>query len=187
MTILVDEPRWHWRDVVWSHVVSDHSVDELHRFARSVGLRYLSFQSDHYDLPAPLFPAAIEAGATLVDSRVLIRRLRETGLRRRVGHRANTWSVIASGGVGEVSGRLESGRTRVLHGVVDNHGPVVDATLLERPGDLVALLDLADHRRRLAGNHAHESGTGGLVEAIDPRGHTIEVIWHTAQAPIALR
>jgi len=83
MTILVDRPRWLWRGERWSHLASDADSDELHRFALRLGLRRLSFQGDHYDLPQPLLEPALAQGATLVDSRDLVRRLRDGGLRRR--------------------------------------------------------------------------------------------------------
>ncbi len=83
MAVLVDSPRWQWRGQRWAHLVSDHSEDELHVFAAALGLRRLSFQGDHYDVPAPVVEHAIALGARLVDSRELVRRLRESGLRHR--------------------------------------------------------------------------------------------------------
>lgn len=88
MTILVDRPRWLWRGERWSHLASDRDLDELHEFATTVGLRRLAFQGDHYDLPQRRLDAALDRGATLVDSRELVRRLREAGLRHR---RAMGW------------------------------------------------------------------------------------------------
>ncbi|MGI9603718.1 MAG: DUF4031 domain-containing protein [Acidimicrobiales bacterium] len=83
MSILVDNPRWLWRGERWSHLVSDDNTDELHLFATNLGLRRLAFQGDHYDLPQTRLDAARAAGAILVDSRVLVRRLRDSGLRHR--------------------------------------------------------------------------------------------------------
>ncbi|NNE74695.1 MAG: DUF4031 domain-containing protein [Acidimicrobiales bacterium] len=91
VTILIDAPRWWWRDERWAHLASDASADELHAFANQVGLRRLAFQGDHYDIPSPLVATAIGAGAQVVDSRELVRRLRESGLR----HRAKMgWSTV---------------------------------------------------------------------------------------------
>lgn len=80
--ILVDEARWPWRGRRWAHLVSDESYDELHAFARRLGIPPRAFQGDHYDVPTELREAALAAGARAVDSRVLVRRLRAAGLRR---------------------------------------------------------------------------------------------------------
>ena len=48
MAVLVDEAVWPWRGARWAHLVSDDSVDELHAFARRLGLRRMAFQGDHY-------------------------------------------------------------------------------------------------------------------------------------------
>lgn len=87
MTILVDPAVWPWRGDRWAHLVSDESYDELHAFAARLGLPRRVFQGDHYDIPAHLRLAAIEAGAEAVDSRVLVRRLRAAGLRKRPARR----------------------------------------------------------------------------------------------------
>jgi hypothetical protein len=81
MAILVDRAIWPWRGRRWAHLVSDHSYDELHRFAELLGVPRHVFQGDHYDIPDYLHPRAIELGAELVDARVLARRLRAAGLR----------------------------------------------------------------------------------------------------------
>jgi Protein of unknown function (DUF4031) len=83
MAVLVDQARWPWRGRRWAHLVSDTSYDELHAFARALGIPRRAFQGDHYDIPAPLRERAIDAGAEAVDARVLVRRLREAGLRKR--------------------------------------------------------------------------------------------------------
>lgn len=81
MTVLVDEPRWWWRGRRWCHLVSDQTLDELHRVAQAAGLSERAFQGDHYDVPEELRPAVIAAGAVEVGSRELVRRLRAAGLR----------------------------------------------------------------------------------------------------------
>jgi hypothetical protein len=81
MTILVDEPRWWFRGRRWSHLVSDESLDELHDFASRVGIPERGFQGDHYDVPEEWHTAMLAAGAMLVESRDLVRRLRAAGLR----------------------------------------------------------------------------------------------------------
>lgn len=81
--ILVDPPKWPWRDALWGHMVSDVSFHELHQFAQKLGKRRIGFQGDHYDIDQDEHRRAVEAGATSVDSRQLVRRLRDSGLRRR--------------------------------------------------------------------------------------------------------
>jgi len=81
--ILVDQAIWPWRGHRWAHLVSDESYDELHEFAARLGIPRRAFQGDHYDVPAHLREAAIALGAQPVDARVLVRRLREAGLRQR--------------------------------------------------------------------------------------------------------
>ena len=82
MTILVDQAVWPWRGQRWAHLVSDESYDELHTFARRLGIPRRAFQGDHYDVPTDYRAYAIELGAEPVDARVLVRRLRASGLRR---------------------------------------------------------------------------------------------------------
>jgi Protein of unknown function (DUF4031) len=81
MAVLIDEPRWWHRGRRWSHVVSDTSLDELHAFADGVGIPRRVFQGDHYDVPEEHHAALVDAGAELVPSRELVRRLRDAGLR----------------------------------------------------------------------------------------------------------
>ena len=82
MAILVDAAIWPWRGRRWAHLVSDTSYDELHDFAARLGIPRRAFQGDHYDIPDDIRTAAIALGATEVDGRVLVRRLRAAGLRR---------------------------------------------------------------------------------------------------------
>jgi Protein of unknown function (DUF4031) len=82
VTILVDPAVWPWRGRRWAHLVSDHSYDELHGFAQQLGIPRRAFQGDHYDVPADLRERALAIGATAVDGRELVRRLRGAGLRR---------------------------------------------------------------------------------------------------------
>lgn len=81
MAVLIDEPRWWYRGRRWSHLVSDHSLEELHSFAERVGIPRRGFQGDHYDVPEDYHAEMREAGAELVESRELVRRLRSAGLR----------------------------------------------------------------------------------------------------------
>ncbi len=93
MAILVDQPLWTFRDEKWSHLVSDSNYDELHHFANRLGIRRIGFQGDHYDLPERLLASAMAQGAQQVDSRDLVRRLREANLRKSPKHQA--WTPLA--------------------------------------------------------------------------------------------
>lgn len=73
---------WPGRGRVWSHLVSDVSLRELHAFAELLGSPPRAFDRDHYDLPAERFPLAVWLGATLVPTREIVRRLVAAGLRQ---------------------------------------------------------------------------------------------------------
>jgi predicted HAD superfamily phosphohydrolase len=81
VAILMDEARWEWRGRKWCHVVSDTSYEELHAFADRVGIPRRGFQGDHYDVPEEYRDELVAAGAQVVASRELVRRLRAAGLR----------------------------------------------------------------------------------------------------------
>ena len=95
MTILIDEARWRHRDRLWCHLVSDSSLDELHEFAVANEIPQRGFHGDHYDIPEEYRDALIAAGATVVESRELIRRLRAAGLRLTAGDRRAVTSAAA--------------------------------------------------------------------------------------------
>ena len=81
--ILIDPPNAPGRGRLWSHVASDTSYDELHAFAREIGVPERGFDRDHYDVPAEWYDKVVEAGATPVSSRELVTRLVKAGLRIR--------------------------------------------------------------------------------------------------------
>lgn len=81
MAILIDDARWWFKGRRWCHLVSDESYAELHEFADRVGIPRRGFQGDHYDVPEEYRGELIAAGATVVESRELVRRLRAAGLR----------------------------------------------------------------------------------------------------------
>ncbi|QTE29832.1 DUF4031 domain-containing protein [Pengzhenrongella sicca] len=87
MTVLVDPPLWPRHGKLWSHLVSDASLEELHAFAASAGIPVRAFDLDHYDVPDDLRDRLVELGAEPVGSRDLIRRLRASGLRIRARDR----------------------------------------------------------------------------------------------------
>lgn len=122
VALLIDPPRWPAHGRLWSHLVSDTDLEELHGFAQRVGLPRRAFEGDHYDVPAERYGHALAAGAEPVEGRVLLSRLVASGLRvpKRRGER-----VLAS--------RAETDGTRV---------DVVRSTLSAPPGAAV-LLDVA--------------------------------------------
>jgi hypothetical protein len=85
MTILVDAAIWPAHDRLWCHMISDTSIDELHAFARALGVPERGFEGDHYDLTEELRLTAIERGARAVTGRELVLALYSAGMRRRPG------------------------------------------------------------------------------------------------------
>ena len=83
MTVVIDPPNAPGHGRLWSHLASDTSYDELHAFARTVGIPERGFDRDHYDVPAEWYEQMLAAGAEPVTSRELVRRLHAAGLRRR--------------------------------------------------------------------------------------------------------
>ncbi len=81
MTVFIDPPLWPAHDTLWSHLVSDASLDELHDFAGANAIPARGFDLDHYDVPASRYAALVAAGAAPVDGHELVRRLIASGLR----------------------------------------------------------------------------------------------------------
>ena len=107
MAILIDPPHWPAHDTLWSHLISDTSYDELHEFARKLGVPRKGFDLDHYDVPAARYAHAIELGANPVRARDIVHHLRASGLRvrayerdamrpeRRLQYLQNEWRSLA--------------------------------------------------------------------------------------------
>lgn len=93
----MDEPRWWHRGRRWCHLVSDASLDELHAFAEANGIPRRGFQGDHYDIPEEYRADLIEAGASVVESRELLRRLKNAGLRLTPAQRRAVAHVVTTG------------------------------------------------------------------------------------------
>ncbi|MEV8636801.1 DUF4031 domain-containing protein [Streptosporangium sp. NPDC051023] len=84
MSVLIDPPNWPGpRGLLWSHLVSDSSTEELHAFAALLGTPPRAFDRDHYDVPETVYERAVSLGAEAVSSRELLARLIASGLRRR--------------------------------------------------------------------------------------------------------
>lgn len=134
MSLLIDTPRWPWRGRLWAHLISDESLDELHQGARQLGLRYMLFGLDHYDVPDNRFADACEI-AEHVDSRVVIRRLRASGLRTHGGKSLKVWESIPA--IGDELG------TSAVHSWIDDALRTLQPQLYEtvgRPGEVVVVM-----------------------------------------------
>lgn len=81
MPLLIDPAIWPAHGTVFSHLVSDTSLRELHDFARAQGISERAFDMDHYDVPAHLYEQLVAAGAQPVSGGELTRRLQASGLR----------------------------------------------------------------------------------------------------------
>ncbi|RWZ61223.1 DUF4031 domain-containing protein [Labedella populi] len=87
MTVLIDPAQWPAHDTLWSHLVSDTSIEELHAFAGAAGIPRRSFDIDHYDVPRHEYDRLVAAGAEPVSANELTRRLIASGLRVRAKDR----------------------------------------------------------------------------------------------------
>nr|WP_297418021.1 DUF4031 domain-containing protein [uncultured Nocardioides sp.] len=123
MTLLIDPPNAPGHGRLWSHLASDASFEELHAFARTLGIPERGFDRDHYDIPAERYDSVIAAGAVPVSSRELISRLRAAGLRRRKSE------VLGSGRPGRALVRPERLRPGSRVAVVATSGRVPAARL----------------------------------------------------------
>jgi Protein of unknown function (DUF4031) len=83
MAIMIDDAQVPAHDRLWCHLASDLSFDELHAFVGQFQISARGFDGDHYDVPTERRDDVVAAGAELVTSRELVRRLTAAGLRRR--------------------------------------------------------------------------------------------------------
>ncbi|MDN5605117.1 MAG: DUF4031 domain-containing protein [Kocuria sp.] len=81
MAVLIDPPLWPAHGTMFSHLVSDTSLDELHELVSRTPISPKAFDEDHYDVPRHLIDDAVAAGATRVTAHELTRRLAASGLR----------------------------------------------------------------------------------------------------------
>ena len=78
MSVYVDNAVWKKSPngrKTYAHLTAD-TLDELHTFAASIGVKPHFFHKArsgwHYDITAEQHPAALQAGAQLVDTRLLL-------------------------------------------------------------------------------------------------------------------
>jgi hypothetical protein len=144
VTILVDDAVWPWRGERWAHLVSDHSIAELHDFSRVLRIRRLSFAGDHYDVTATSRHRALELGAEPTGAREIVRRLRDAGLRRRdVGRwqlRAEVPVEDLSNGLAPLLGPVALEQALVLAGQLQVAEPTSAARIVTRGEEVVAAL-----------------------------------------------
>ena len=150
--ILADKPLWPWRGQLWGHLVSDTSLEELHEFARQLGKRRIGFQGDHYDLNPTEHARALEAGAVSVDSRELVRRLRNAGLRDRSkklnwnisyrSDRRHTLAEVAKIVAVTISDRSMVQRFNKTLASVSPKIEVLEVLMVERPSAAALVLEL---------------------------------------------
>ncbi|MGW2091651.1 DUF4031 domain-containing protein [Promicromonospora sukumoe] len=81
MTLFIDPPAWPAHGTLFSHLVSDGSLQELRLFARAAGVPDRALDLDHYDVPAERYDDLVAAGAVPVEGGDLARRLAASGLR----------------------------------------------------------------------------------------------------------
>lgn len=81
MAVYIDPPLWPAHGTVFSHLISDISLAELHTFAARAGISERAFDLDHYDVPARRYRQLVELGAREVDGGTLVRVLIASGLR----------------------------------------------------------------------------------------------------------
>lgn len=124
MTVLIDPARWPAHGTVFSHLVSDESLEELHAFARATGVAPNAFDGDHYDVPVSMYEDLVAAGAVEVTGSELVRRLVKSGLRITAAERSSKLEKI-----------LQQRFARIFPNTSElDRDPICDA-LLERWGE----------------------------------------------------
>lgn len=135
--ILIDPPTWSAHGRLWSHVISDTSLDELHAFADRVGLPRRSFEGDHYDVPAERHADLVASGAVPVGNGELARALRASGLRFRKRKGERPLARV-------MDGLSAVGGPHVLDVVASPHEPIMTAgasvVLVVGPADWTVLV-----------------------------------------------
>jgi hypothetical protein len=85
MTIYFDKAKWTKPSTLnpktkYSHMISDNSIDDLHKFALSIGVKRHFFHGTaripHYDISGDQIERAKAAGAIEIRSQELVKRAR---------------------------------------------------------------------------------------------------------------
>lgn len=122
MTVYADTPQWGRHGTVWGHLISDESLEELHRVAAQAGLPPRFFDLDHYDWPRSARARLESVGVTFVDGRQLTRLLIASGLRVPLKRRA----AARARRTAEHAARLGLDRTPrdLIHGLLGHVDPL---------------------------------------------------------------
>ena len=90
MTVYIDPPRWPAHGTVFSHLISDTSLSELHELARALGVSERAFARDHYDVwrEWPPDSPVLTAPGAFGDLRATGAGIRRAGSRRRSAGRS---------------------------------------------------------------------------------------------------
>ena len=182
--LLVDDAIWPWRGRRWAHLVSDSDLDELHDLAHRIGLPYVAFQGDHYDVHEELRTRAVELGAVPTPARDLVRALRVAGLRRRGPLPPWQW-VERRGGrstsLAAVAERATADLDLDLAGVLDRagdtavHGPFDEVGWARRGPETLVLASSAEVRPVPAGLERPGPGLA-LHRSSGERGTYVELV-----------
>ncbi|ALV47754.1 hypothetical protein MB46_17210 [Arthrobacter alpinus] len=92
--IFIDPPFWPAHGTVFSHLISDASVAELHAFAAANEVTERAFDLDHYDVPERLYAGLVAAGAVPVSGKELARTLVASGLRIKAKYRVKSVASV---------------------------------------------------------------------------------------------
>lgn len=92
--IFIDPPFWPAHGTVFSHLISDTSVVELHAFAAAHGVTERAFDLDHYDVPERLYAELVAGGAVPLSGKELARTLMASGLRIKAKYRVKSVASV---------------------------------------------------------------------------------------------
>lgn len=81
MALFIDPPVWPAHGTIFSHLISNKNLTELHAFASIHNISERAFDLDHYDVPAHVYDQLVRGGAQPVSGGELTRILRASGLR----------------------------------------------------------------------------------------------------------
>lgn len=158
MTLYIDPPLWPAHGTLFSHLISDTSLEELHACADQAGLSRRAFDRDHYDVPAHRHRDLVSWGAVPVSGRELARILSGCGLRVRGVERAE-----------KVRGRLELAWQRLgmrLGVTADGREKGHDATTQHRSAGQEWLTLGAELLDRWSEPHRHYHSTTHLASVL---------------------
>lgn len=112
--IFIDPPYWPAHGTLFSHLISDASLAELHAFAAAQGIAERAFDLDHYDVPKRRYQSLLAAGAVPISGKELARTLAGSGLRIKAKYRVKSvltvlqmrWDALLPGSPGLGRGLL---------------------------------------------------------------------------------